>query len=225
MIYEERFTNLTRGSMGEYARRLREVERTVVHDNGGRVLCLMSGLIGSPANELLQVARYPDYASWQAAQAARPGGLEGLVESEEVRLLRAIAARPKDVLPPEDRRTVYGFRRFFTRAADLDEFAHCSGEGVWPRIEAQGACILGLWTTIAATDPQEVILLTGYHGPAHWEETRGNLPMPEGFDPELWERGRRLGARRGELTLKSWVKLMTAIELEEQPMPRGPQER
>jgi hypothetical protein len=41
--------------------------------------------------------------------------------------------------------------------------------------------------------------------------------MPEGFDPELWERGRRLGARRNELTLKSWVKLLRALELDEKP--------
>jgi hypothetical protein len=182
----------------------------------------MSGLIGSPATEILQITRFSDYASWDAAQLDRPSR-EGLVESEEVRLLRPIAARPKERLPEEDRRTVYGFRRFFTRATDLDEFAYCSGDGVWPRIEAQGACILGLWTTIARTDPQEVILLTGYHGPSHWEETRGNLPMPEGFDPELWERGRKLGARRGELTLRSWVKLLAALELDETPMPRGQQ--
>jgi hypothetical protein len=75
---------------------------------------------------------------------------------------------------------------------------------VWPRMEAQGACILRRRRTAAATDPQEVVLLTGYHGPGHWEETRGNLPMPEGFDKGLWEQGERLGARRNQLTLKSW---------------------
>jgi hypothetical protein len=63
-------------------------------------------------------------------------------------------------------------------------------------------------------DPQEVVLLTGYHGPGHWEETRGNLPMPEGFDKGLWEQGERLGARRNQLTLKSWVLLLRAIELD-----------
>jgi hypothetical protein len=217
MLYEERTTQVRQGAAGDYVRWHRQDHRGVIHDNGGRLLCMMSGLIGAPATELLQVTRYPDFEAWERAQSVVSPRRAELVEGEEVRLLRAIAARPKETLPDEDRRAVYGYRRFFTRAADLDEFAYCSGDGVWPRIEAQGACILGLWTTVASTEPQEVVLLTGYHGPAHWEETRGSLPMPEGFDPELWERGQRLGARRNELTLKSWVKLLRALELDERP--------
>jgi hypothetical protein len=217
MLYEERTTQVGQGAIAEYVRWHRQDHRGVVHDNGGRVLCMMSGLIGAPATEVLQVTRFPDFEAWERSQSVASAKRAELVDSEEVRLLRAIAARPKEGLPDEDRRAVYGYRRFFTRASDLEEFAYCSGDGVWPRIEAQGACILGLWTTVASTEPQEVVLLTGYHGPAHWEETRGNLPMPEGFDPELWERGRRLGARRNELTLKSWVKLLRALELDEKP--------
>lgn len=218
MLFEERLTQVTAGSVPEFLRWNRQDHRAVVHENGGRVLCLMSPLIGAPATEILQVTQYPDFDAWQRVQTMPSPKRSALVEGEDVRLLRAIAARPKASLPDQDRRAVYGYRRFFTRSADLEEFAHCSGDGVWPRIEAQGACILGLWTTVAGTDPQEVILLTGYHGPGHWEETRGNLPMPEGFDPELWERGRALGARRGELTLRTWVKLMRAIELDEKPV-------
>jgi len=45
--------------------------------------------------------------------------------------------------------------------------------------------------------------------------------MPEGFDKDLWEKGARLGARRNQLTLKSWVKLMRAIELDEAPVARA----
>ncbi len=215
MLYEERFTKLTHGAFRDYLRWSVEEQRAVIHESGGRVLCSMTGLVGSPATELLQVTRYPDYDSWAKAQAVGSSRRAGLVEGEDVRLLRAISARPKDSLPDEDRRAVYGYRRFFTRSADLDEFAACSSEGVWPRIEAQGACILGLWTTVAGTDPQEAILLTGYHGPAHWEETRDNGPMPEGFDKQLWDVGRQRLVRRGELTIKSWVKLMRAVELDE----------
>ncbi len=215
-IYEERHTSLDRGAFAAYLELCREQTWPAVAGQGGRVLCLMSGLIGAPATELLQVTAFPDFAAWERTQKVAASRRGDLVEAEEVRLLRAIAARPKDVLPDDDRRAVYGYRRFSTRASDLEEFAMCSGEGVWPRIEAQGACILGLWTTMAATDPQEVILLTGYHGPAHWEETRGNLPMPAGFDPELWQKGQRLGARRNELTLKTWVKLMRALVLDGQ---------
>jgi hypothetical protein len=221
MLYEERTISLKPGMVGEFLRWSRQDHRSIVHDHGGRVLCVMGGLIGSQASELLQITRFPDFDSWQRLQTIVAPKRAELVESEEVRLLRAIAARPKEALPDEDRRAVYGYRRFFTRGSDLDEFVYCSGEGVWPRFEAQDACILGLWTTMAATDPQEVVLLTGYHGPGHWEETRGNLPMPEGFDPELWERGRVLGARRGQLTLKSWVKLLRAIELDEKANQAG----
>jgi len=221
MLYEERTINLERGALGDYLKWHRGPARDAVHGNGGRVLCLMAGLIGSPATELLQVTGYPGFDAWQDSQSGALTPPEGLVEGEEVRLLRAIASRPKQPFPAEDRRAVYGYRRFLTRTADLDEFAACSGEGVWPRIEAQGACILGLWTTVAATDPREVVLLTGYHGPGHWEATRGDLPMPEGFDKDLWEKGARLGARRNQLTLKSWVKLMRAIELDEAPVARA----
>jgi|SRR5581483_124613 len=218
MLYEERTINLKRGALGDYLKWHRGQAREAVHGAGGRVLCLMAGLIGSPATELLQVTGYPDFGAWEKSQSDPPSPPDGLVEGEEVRLLRAIAARPKPSLPAEDRRAVYGYRRFFTRTADLEEFAVCSGEGVWPRIEAQGACILGLWTTVAVTEPQEVVLLTGYHGPGHWEATRGDLPMPEGFDKDLWEKGARLGARRNQLTLRSWVKLMRAMELDEAPV-------
>ena len=127
--------------------------------------------------------------------------------------MRSISSRPKEAVPPEDRRTVYGYRRFFVRPADLDEFVHCSQDGIWPRIEAQGACILGLWATLAATDPLEVVLLTGYHGPAHWEETRDNREIPPNIDPQVWETSRELGARRRQLAIRSWVCLMRAVEV------------
>ena len=108
---------------------------------------------------------------------------------------------------------MYGYRRFFIRPADLDEFVHCSEDGIWPRIEAQGACILGLWATLAATDPLEVVLLTGYHGPAHWEKTRENPEKPAGIDQQVWETSRKLRARRQQLAIRSWVCLMRAVEV------------
>ena len=84
---------------------------------------------------------------------------------------------------------------------------------MWPRIESQGACILGLWTTLAVTDPLEVILVTGYHGPGHWEETRVTGPKPEDVDSGLWQGDLELRARREAMTLKTWVCLMQAIEV------------
>ena len=136
-----------------------------------------------------------------------------MVEREEARLLKAIADRPKPHVPPEDRRAVYGYRRFFIHPGDLEEFIFLSREGVWPRVEAQGANILGLWTTLATTDPLEAVLLTGYHGPSHWEATRVTSPKPEEMSPELWETSLRRRERRVEISLKQWVCLMSAIEI------------
>ncbi len=216
MIYEERRSTLRRGSAPEFLRQQREELWPALASAGARPLCLMSGLIGAPANELLQVTGFADAERWQQAQEVLSRRGE-FVESEEARLLRAVSSRPRDALGDDDRRSIYGYRRFFIHAADLDEFVHCSGDGVWPRIEAQGARILGLWTTVATTEPLEVVLLTGYRGPGHWEETRADLPMPDGFDSELWDRGRRLLARRNELTLRSWVVLMRATMLDGAP--------
>ena len=63
------------------------------------------------------------------------------------------------------------------------------------------------------TDPSEVILLTGYHGPGHWEETRVTQPKPEGVDSALWQGDLELRKRREQITLKTWVNLMQAVEI------------
>lgn len=214
MIYEERRIVLKRDALPDYLRLSREEVWPRLAQRGGRVLCLLGGLIGDPAEVLLQITRFPDLTAWERCQRRGADPRGQTVEREEVRLLQAVASRPKEIVPAEDRRATYGYRRFLIRPADLEEFVYCSEEGVWPRIEAQGARILGLWCTLAATDPLELILLTGYHGPAHWERTRGDRPMPRGFDRELWERSRRLRSRRQQLTLRSWVSLMRAIEIE-----------
>ncbi len=212
-LYEQRQTTLRTGGLDEYVQQTREQWWPHLNQEGARVLCLVSGLIGYPAEEVIQVTRFPDWATWMRCQdhARLPGN--GLVENEQVRLLKSVASRPKPHAPPEDKRAVYGYRRFFIRSTDLAEFVHCSEEGVWPRIEAQGACILGLWTTLAATDPLEVVLLTGYHGPAHWEETRDSRPTPDGLAQNLWDRGVQLGSLRRQITMKSWVCLMRAIDV------------
>ena len=127
--------------------------------------------------------------------------------------MRSISSRPKDIIPPKDRRTVYGYRRFVIEPHNLDEFVHCSEVGIWPRIETQGACILGLWTTISATNPLEILLMTGYHSPANWQQTRYGGQRPEEVDPELWEAELALRNRRVEMSLKSWVCMMRAYDV------------
>ena len=206
-IFELRHTTLKSGVLAEYLAHNQQAGAAAL----GKTLCVLSGLIGYPAEEIVRVTRYSGINDWQAAQAGVPES--GLAKMEEVRLMRAISSRPKPVVPPEDRRTVYGYRRFFIRPGDLDEFVHDSQDGIWPRIEAQGACILGLWAAVAATNPLEIVLLTGYHGPAHWEETRGAGEKPENIDEQVWETSRRLRARRQEIAIRSWVCLMRAVEV------------
>jgi hypothetical protein len=136
-----------------------------------------------------------------------------LVDSEDVRLLRSVSSRPKSVIAPEDLRPFYGHRRFFISPADVDEFVEHSQNGIWPRIEAQGACILGLWTPVAGTTPLEIVLLTGYHGPAHWEETREKPAAPEGVSEEVWAHARRARTGRSAIALRTWVRLMRRLEI------------
>ena len=214
MIFEERRTVVRRGQLENYQAALRGEIWPAAKSAGGKVLCLLGGVIGVPADELLQVTAYSELEAWQLAQEKSPKVSPAVIESDEARLLRPISPRPKDPVPSEDRRAIYGYRRFIIDRDDIDEFVHCSKDGIWPRIESQGACILGLWATVASTTPLEVVLLTGYHSPSHWEATRGTLPRPEGFDENLWAQAASLGARRNRLTLRSWVNLMRALQIE-----------
>jgi len=212
-IYEQRQVSLRSAGLAAYVAHAKEQVWPELNRQGARVLCLLSGFIGDPREEVIQITRFPDWETWHGCQHTGAKVEDGLVEKEEVCLLKPIASRPKEFVPPEDRRAVYGFRRQLIKSSDLDEFAYCSENGVWPRIESQGACILGLWTTLAETDPLEVILLTGYHGPGHWEETRVTQPKPEDVDPVLWQGDLELRKRREQITLKTWVTVMQAVEI------------
>ena len=102
-------------------------------------------------------------------------------------------------------------RHFFVAEHDWPEFVETSSAGVWPRIESQGACILGMFRDLAAVEPLDVLLLTGYDGPAHWEATRGlEYSRPEGFTEEAWRRTGELARRRPALVQSSHVWLMRA---------------
>ncbi len=213
MIYEERRTVVGAGKLDDYISVCNAELWPSIRASGGRVICQLSGLIGNPQNELVQISSWRSLYAWEKAQTAEGADMSSVCESEEVRLLRAISTRPKSVIPARDRRPVYGFRRFFIDPSDLDEFVHCSEEGIWPRIESMGACILGLWTTIATTSPAEIVLATGYHSPSHWEETRYDGTRPLGVDRVLWENENALRRRRVEMTQKSWVCLMRAYDV------------
>ena len=211
MIYEERRIIAKRGKAGACADIIRQSMRPVFEANGGEVIALVQGLIGAPTEEIIQIARFPDLGHWQSAQEALSVARMELIESEEARVMRSIASRPKTVIPAEDSRAVYGYRRFLIDPKDQIDFVRYSEEGVWTRIEGQGARILGLWSPIAATSPQEIVLMTGYHGPAHWEQTRIPQARPTDYDEESWERIRELDGARRRLPLRSWVVLMRNI--------------
>lgn len=228
MIYEERHVMLKRGALADYRRLVLAQVWPALAALGARPLCLLSGLIGLPALETYSFTGYRDAAEWERLQLGpggpAPQGMEAgdwkklcgalaqrveLVAEERTRLLRSSEPRPQPQMPAADRRAVYGMRRFSIHPQDWRKFVRHS-EGVWARIETQDARVLGLFRDAATTDPLEVTLLTGYHGPAHWEATRGGDNRPRGFPEDLWERGRQSSAARNAITLRSYVCLMTA---------------
>lgn len=172
---------------------------------------MMKGLIGLSPTTLVQLTSYNDIQSWDDSQGSWPSLRKQFVERETVRVLKPISQRPKNVIPVVDRRPVYGYRKFIISPNDLSEFVTCSENGIWPRIESMGACILGMWTTITSTTPMEVILLTGYHSPSHWEQTR---PENMGASKELRDIEMPYRSRRIELTKTTKVSLMTSLDID-----------
>lgn len=213
MIYEERLTLSHSKSADNYLAYCKTDLWPRLRAEGGQPVCLLSGLIGDPANQYLQMTAFEGLRAWEEAQIAIPPSPPDLVESETVRLSRPIASRPKPVVPLEDRRAVYGCRRFFIDPANLDDFVNSSQNGIWPRVESQGACILGLWSTVATTQPMEILLLTGYHSPTHWEETRVTSSQQAEVDQALKQQESPLRDRRVDISQQTWVRLMRAHEI------------
>ena len=213
MIYEERLTLSHSKSASDYLEFCKDEHWPKLRAAGGEPICLLSGLIGDPANQYLQMTAFEDVQAWEAAQSKVAPSPQKLVETESVRLFRPIASRPKPQIPSEDRRAVYGARRFFIDPADLADFVNSSQNGIWPRIESQGACILGLWATIATTQPMEILLLTGYHSPTHWEETRVTSSQQTEVDQCLKQQESPLRDRRIDISQQTWVRLMKAHEI------------
>ncbi len=214
MIYEERYTIVTLGRVAEYLAVYREKIAPYLKNGGCEPLLLLSGLIGDRGNALLQISRAADYAAWNNTQEIfrlRPGGL---VENEEVRLLRSIASRPKQIIPPEDKRPVLGYRKLFVNPNDLPKFVEYSEKGVWPLYEAADCPVFGLFSPVWETDPTEIILMGSYRGPGHWEETRFLRGKPADVDPQIWEQGREMGRKRGALSVRgSFVRLWQSHDI------------
>jgi hypothetical protein len=119
-----------------------------------------------------------------------------------------VASRPKAVIPVEDRRPCYSYRKLFINPADLRQFVDDSEKGVWPLYEQADCRIFGLFTTLGATNPLELILMAGYNGPGHWMETRFLGERPADIDPKLYDQGKQRLSTRGQLGVRgSWVRL------------------
>lgn len=227
MLYEERRLRFARGALPDFLRLTRECLRPLLQRQGAETLALLSGQIGLGAEEGCQINAFPSFDAWQRLQldsgSSRPDWIDepewsaiaaaldaraALVQDEEVRLLSACSSRPRAQIDAEDRRAVYGLRYFSIKPESLGEFVQLSEEGVWPRIEAQGARILGLWRDAAATEPLRLTLLTGYHDAAHWQATRVFGQAPAEFTAEARRQARDINLQRGCLTLHSHVYLM-----------------
>ena len=212
MITEERLMHLNPGQLQQYLDLIRNNISPSIRASGGRIICLLQGLIGSPSTKLIQMTQYQNIEAWQLAQGAWTVNREEYIVRESTRILKPISSRPKEIVPPEDRRTIYGYRKFIISPASIAEFTVCSEEGIWPRLEKKGACVLGMWSNAESVSPSEVILLTGYHSLSHWEETRFAAEAP-GEDNDLWNRENALRSRREELTLETFVEIMASTDL------------
>lgn len=213
MIFEERRIHIKPGSLPAFLGVSREETWPGLVEHGGSMLALLGGMIGDPMNQLLQVSRFPSFEAWESAQQAYGPSRAEYVETEAARALRQISGRPKATLPEADRRPVYGVRKFMVRAEDVEDFAHRSENDVWVQFEAVEVRILGMWTTVGRTEPQEVLLATGYTSVAHWEATRGRIERPASFaDAEAWNRAGELASGRNRLVVASSVALMRSIE-------------
>src|SRR3990172_11869411 len=83
---------------------------------------------------------------------------------------------------------VYVLRTWKIKPGAWREFQELSHRDIWPAMEAAGAKVIGLWTTIIG-EGNEVVLLTRYDDLAHWERTRTwAAEPPDGVDSELWRR-------------------------------------
>ena len=106
---------------------------------------------------------------------------------------------------------IYVLRTWKIKPGTWREFQQLSNDGVWPAMEAAGATIIGLWSTIIG-DGNEVVLVTRYDDLAMWQRTRFSEDAPDGVAADLWERGREAVMKRQTLTDSTHARVLTASE-------------
>jgi len=107
---------------------------------------------------------------------------------------------------------VYVLRTWQIKPGTWREFQELSNDAIWPALEAAGAKIIGLWSTIIG-EGNEVVLITRYDDLSMWERTRvWAAAPPEGVDPELWQRAGEAVRKRQALTESTHARVLSASE-------------
>mgnify|MGYP001246263021 FL=1 len=212
MLAEERKTIIKKSGLSEYLAYCRSNVWPSIRTAGGQILCVVGGVIGKPKTHLVQITSFNNFDDLKTSQGAWAVDRSEFIEHEEVSLLQSISTRPKEIIPPEDRRPFYGLRKFYISSSNVKEFVECSEDGIWPRMEKMGASIIGMWTTLSSTTPTEITLLTGYNSPTHWEQTRFDSIKSKESQDQIWDREEALRNRRNDITLNTYVDFMESVE-------------
>ena len=213
MIYEERRIQLKVGAFDEYRDWAVQTLWPLLVSQGAEPVCLLNGLIGTSSEELLWVNGFTDYSAWESAQLTIAGDAKTAkprdwIASETVNLMTPSRYRPVGPVALNERRAVYGARRWWIHPEDWTHFNQLSYDGVWPAMDHMGHHVIGQFRHAATTSPLEILNLAGYDDVSHWHATR--TPQKHGVPDALLELLSTLGQERNRLVQKSFVCLMRA---------------
>lgn len=218
-LYEHRLTMVEPGRFREYRQLYLEQTWPRLAEAGLRPLCLLNPTIGGMPEEVHSFVGFPSWDDWQRGQEIIVGLGDdayrelrsGLVVSETVQPQIAFSGRPLEPETPlEDRRAVYGLRRWTIDPANWDLFTDLSENGVWPAMDAMDHRVLGQFRDAALTDPLLVTNLAGYRSVSHWHETRFAMDPAYGVPEELRDLLAERGRQRNAIVRHTWVQLMIA---------------
>ena len=213
MIYEERHIRVQPGAFDEYRRWAHSQMWPNLVAAGHVPLCLLSGLIGLSAQDVVLFTGFSGYEAWQAAQPLIAGdgpatAPRAWIERETARLLLPSETRPDLPVAPSKRRAVYGLRRWWIDPENWPEYNRLSVEGVWPALDHMGHYSLGQFRHAATTSPLEIVNIAGYDDPAMWQATRD--PATAGVPDDLVAKFRTAIRTRRAMVRESYVCLMAA---------------
>ncbi len=219
-LYEHRVTWVEPGQFGGFRELFLDETWGRLEAAGYRPLCLLNPVIGGMAEEVHSFVGYPSWDDWQRGQEIISGSADDdggyrearriLVVGENIRARIAFSGRPLAVTPLEDRRTVYGVRRWTINPEMWERFTVLSHDFVWPAMDAMGHRVLGQFRDASLTNPLEVLNLAGYHSVGHWYETRFGRDPSSGVAAELRQLLTDGEAERSGLVRQTWVQLMNA---------------